>query len=210
MRRWFEQSATFSRAAWKSRRLATCLWPGLPQLWFDGSWGGLAGAMAFAVAFNGLLAVSLVWYELASPVVTSVGWLLVVGAWLAAAAVSWRWIVRRDGQNQRQSPTTVVEDLYPAAVSEYLKRNFVAAERQLHKLLAMNERDCAAGLLLAALWRRTGRTDEARHELARLSRLEAAQPWSMEIERDLKLLDEMDRPANDDAQASETDQTKAA
>ncbi|MEX2189008.1 MAG: hypothetical protein WD875_19525 [Pirellulales bacterium] len=210
MRRWFEQMATLSLAAWKSRRWAACLWPGVPQLWLDGSWRGLACAAAFAVAINGLLAVSLVWYELAAPAAKGACWLLLIATWLAAAAVSWRWLARRDCRSIGEIRTAAVEDLYPAAVNEYLKRNFVAAERQLLKLLSTNERDCAAGFLLSAVWRRTGRIADARGELMRLSRLEAARSWAMEIERELKLLDATDRTENDGELADETNESKAA
>ncbi len=185
MRRWFGSMATWSKAAWSSRRLSTCLWPGLAQLWFDGSWGGLTLAVAFAAGLNALLAVSLVWYELASPLAKGVGWLAAVAIWLAAAGVSWRWLYRRETQNNRELQAAGAEDLYPAAMNEYLKRNFVAAERMAKKLLAANDRDIAAGLLLASVWRRTGRGGDAAAQLERLSRLEASQPWSLEIEREL-------------------------
>lgn len=188
MRRWFGLSATWSKAAWDSRRLATCLWPGLTQLWIDGSWRGLAIAVAFAAWLNMLLAVSLVWFELASPLTKSVGWLVAAAVWLAAAAVSWRWLSRREGQIVRESQGNPAEDLYPAAMNEYLKRNFVTAERMAKKLLAANERDIVAGILLASVWRRTGRSGEAKAELERLGRLEASQPWSLEIERELARL----------------------
>jgi hypothetical protein len=188
VRRWFGLSATWSKAAWDSRRLATCLWPGLAQLWFDGSWGGLTLATVFAAGLNVLLAVSLVWYELATPLAQGIGWLIVATVWLAAAGVSWRWLARRDSQNNRELQAAAAEDLYPAAMNEYLKRNFVTAERMAKKLLAANERDIVAGILLASVWRRTGRTIEAKAELERLGRLEASQPWSLEIERELARL----------------------
>jgi hypothetical protein len=188
VRRWFGLSAMWSKAAWDSRRLATCLWPGLAQLWFDGSWGGLTLATVFAAGLNLLLAVSLVWYELATPLVQGVGWAIAASVWLAAAGVSWRWLARRESQNNRESQAVAGEDLYPAAMNEYLRRNFVTAERMAKKLLAANERDVAAGILLASLYRRTGRTIEAKAELERLGRLEASQPWSLEIERELARL----------------------
>lgn len=210
MRRWFERLATVSQSAWNSRRWATCLWPGLPQLWYDGSWRGLAAAVAFAAAVNGLLAVSLVWYELASPTGMGVGWLLAAFAWMASAVVSWRWLACCQRRNQRQLRVESAEDLYPAAMNEYLKRNFVAAERHLLELLAADGRDCAAGLLLASVWRRTGRIGDARGELARLSRLEAAGPWMLEIERDLKLLDEEERRTADEAHDKKHDENQGA
>jgi hypothetical protein len=106
--------------------------------------------------------VSLVWHELASPAAKGVGWLLALGASLAAAVVSRRVLAANARQNTREIPAGGDEDLYPAAVNEYLKRNFVAAERLAQKLLARNDRDVPAILMLASVWRRTGRTSEAK------------------------------------------------
>jgi len=46
---------------------ATYLWPGLPRLWVDGSWAGLAEAIAFALLVDGLLLASWVWTEWLGP-----------------------------------------------------------------------------------------------------------------------------------------------
>ena len=40
------------------------LWPGLPQLWSCGSWGGLALAIAAAILLNLLVLLSFGWSEL--------------------------------------------------------------------------------------------------------------------------------------------------
>lgn len=197
MRRLFWPMATRFAAAWKARRLATCLWPGLPQLWYDGSWRGLAIATGFAGAVNVLAVTSLVWHELASQTVQVVGWLAVLAGWLGAAIVSWRSLGRRDGQNVGERSPSPSEDLYPAATNEYLKRNYVAAERLARKLLAENERDIPAILMLAAVCRRTGRTDEAKAALERAGRLEASRPWSLEIERELARLKRSEKAAAD-------------
>lgn len=197
MRRWFGSMATRCAAAWKARRVAACFWPGLPQLWYDGSWRGLAVAAAFGGLLNALVAVSLVWHELATTTARLIGWLVLVGVWLAAAMVSWRSLARGEGQNGGDSRPAAEEDLYPAAVNEYLKRNFVAAERLARKLLDRNGRDIPASLMLASVWRRTGRTTEAKAELERASRLEASRPWSLEIERELARLKKPETAASD-------------
>jgi hypothetical protein len=58
----------------------TCLWPGLPRLWWRGDWRALLGALAFAAALNlGLLSV-LVWSQ------SLPGWLLAAG-WAAIGLI---------------------------------------------------------------------------------------------------------------------------
>jgi hypothetical protein len=161
----------------------------LPQLWYDGAWTGLASAAAFALVLNGLLAVTLVWNEAAAAATKWAGWTFVALFWVASAAVSYRWLGRRAAIHAGETPRVAGRDLYPAALDEYLKRNYVEAERLLLELVTANERDVPAGLMLATLWRRTDRAVEARQELARLSRLDAAADWRLEIERELALLD---------------------
>jgi hypothetical protein len=197
VRRWFGPMASWFVAAWNARRLAVCLWPGLPQLWMDGSWRGLGFAVAFGALFNALVATSLVWHELASTTTKGVGWLAVIGTWVASAIVSWRSLENSEGQKRGESSDAAAGDLYPEALNEYLKRNFVAAERLATKLIKRNERDIPAGLLLACVWRRTGRTEDAKQELSRIARLEASEPWALEIERELARLEKTEKSSTD-------------
>ena len=48
-------------------------------------------------------------------------------------------------------------------------------------MLRLDRRDIEGQLLLATLWRRSGRFDEAVGQLDRLQRLEDAAPWQFEI-----------------------------
>jgi hypothetical protein len=197
VRRSFGLMASWFVAAWNARRLAVCFWPGLPQLWIDGSWRGLGFAIAFGALFNALVATSLVWHELSSTTTKSVGWVAVIGVWFASAIVSWRSLDRSEGQEKGESAGATTEDLYPAAINEYLKRNFVAAERLARRLIKQNDRDIPAGLLLASVWRRTGHTVDAQRELGRLARLEASEPWTLEIERELARLTKAEKSTKD-------------
>ena len=54
-------------------RYATYLWPGLPQLWFEGAWSGLALAVGFGLLVNFLLVASLIWVELIAPTRLGIG-----------------------------------------------------------------------------------------------------------------------------------------
>jgi hypothetical protein len=161
----------------------------LPALWRDGSWRALGVAIVFGAALNVLLAVTLVWHEAAPAAVKWPAWCVLAGAWFVSAVVSWRGCAERTAAAAAKTCKDSPQDLYPAALNEYLKRNFVAAERLLVEQLGADSRDCAAGLLLATLWRRTDRAIEARDELQRLARLETAEPWQLEIEQELSLLE---------------------
>ena len=67
---------------------ATYLWPGLPRLWVDGSWAGLAEALAFALLVDGLVLASWVWTEWLGAGWLRCGWLCAVMLWIGAAVVS--------------------------------------------------------------------------------------------------------------------------
>jgi hypothetical protein len=171
------------------RGKALALWPGLRLLWRDGSWRAVAVAVAFSACLNVLLAITLVWHEAAPAAVKWPAWCVLAVAWFVSAVVSWRGYAEHSDATPAKSCKDSSRDLYPAALNEYLKRNFVAAERLLVEQLAADSRDCAAGLLLATLWRRTDRAADARDELQRLARLETSEPWQLEIEQELSLLE---------------------
>ncbi len=170
-----------SRMPW-----ATYLWPGLPQLWADGVWAGLALAVGFGVLFNLLLAASLVWDELVAPPQLRWGWGVAGGLWAVAVAISLR-------SRARRGPSRAVADgevLFREALSEYLLGNWFEAEAILGRMLQASPTDAEARLLLATLLRHTRRIDAARDQLARLELLRSSQNWKLEIDAERRLLDE--------------------
>jgi hypothetical protein len=168
-------------------RWATYLWPGLPQLWFDGAWSGLALSIGFSLLLNLLLVASLVWGELLEPAVLRFGWLALGLAW-ASSLVLLGW-----GEKSRsiveQSPAQ--EDLFRRALTEYLRGAWFEAESLCGQVVANHPRDVDARLLLATLLRRTKRAADARLQLAELERIESASKWQAEIELEKRLLQEL-------------------
>ncbi|MEM1305409.1 MAG: hypothetical protein AAGG46_10965 [Planctomycetota bacterium] len=73
------------------------------------------------------------------------------------------------------------------AQTHYLRADWAAAERLLLTIVRKDRDDAEAGLLLATIWRRIGRTAEARRRLKQLARREAAEPWRFEIDAELAL-----------------------
>lgn len=169
---------------------ATYLWPGLPQLWTDGAWSGLALAVGFSILLNGLLLATLVWTELMSWPLTALGCLAAAGVWCAAIVITVR---RQPAAEAVVREAASVEDLFCSALSEYLKGHWFEAEAQLGRLFEQRPRDLEARLLLATLLRHTKRYSEAREQLVRIQRIEGATKWSEEIAAEKQLLAEATR-----------------
>jgi hypothetical protein len=164
----------------------TCLWPGLPQLWSHGSWLGLAVALGAAAAFNVLLLVSFGWSELIGHSYRNISWAAFAAVWVAAVVWSLRERRRQVGLGRAEEG----QDAFADAIEHYLKGDYYQAERLLDGLLRRNARDLDARLMLATLMRRTGRREKAAEQLDVLERLEGAEKWQLEIERERQRLAE--------------------
>ena len=68
----------------------TYLWPGLPQLWWQGSWSALGVACVFAALVDLSLAAGLVWDELLPTGLRSLVWVAVAVFWVGSAGYSYR------------------------------------------------------------------------------------------------------------------------
>lgn len=148
------------------------LWPGGTLLWQDGAWYGLMLAVGFGVLLNLALLTTLIWTDVVDATVRAVAWLLIGVIWLAWLAAS--------GQHATDEETDP-EPLFQRAITEYLKGDWLAAERLLQRLLKFNDHDAEARLTLATMLRRTGRLDEAARQLDVLARQDNALKWAPEI-----------------------------
>jgi len=163
------------------------LWPGLPAVWLDGSWTGLAVAVSCGAALNLLLLASWVWFELLTHAQLVGGWMFLGLFWLAAALVA-----RRSRSWAAANPSQpAAGDLFQTAITEYLKGHWYDAEAAVTRLVAKNPKDVEARLLWATLLRRTRRTGEARAQLKQLERLDGAADWREEIGREWQALSEL-------------------
>ena len=167
-------------------------WPGLPQLWLRGSWGGLVIAVGFTALVNVLILATCVFHEwipleqmLGGYGLVAVGWL--AGWWQYRRQTSDEVAATAEGKESSVETATVGlaseprEQLFREAQQVYLRGDWVAAEQVLLKLLKLDDRDAEARLMLATLWRHQGRHREAARQLDKLSRLEAADAWQYEI-----------------------------
>ncbi len=170
-------------------------WPGLPQLWKRGSWVGLAVAVGFTTLVDTLLLASFVYHDWIPAEQQLVGLGLLGGIWLtacwwnrselrreAARLTSDSNGVEVDGEEGSfASKAQAGEQWYQQSQRAYLQGDWLAAEQLLLKLLKQDAGDGESRLLLATMWRRQGRTSEARRQLDKLARLEAAEKWEYEI-----------------------------
>lgn len=188
------------RSSW-----AVSLWPGLPRLWCRGAWSGLAVAVGFSLLLNGLLLCSLVWTELLSPGLLRFAWCALCVVWCGTTLAS-LWNGPPPVHQPAPGPS---QDLFRPALNEYLRGNWIAAERNLTRLLADDAGDVDARLLLAALLRRTARYDEAERELRRLEGYERATKWRLEIAAERRWLAQARERAGE-ANESRVDQSQIA
>lgn len=167
------------------RHYLTCLWPGLPELWWRGRLSALPPAIAFAMGLNLLLIMRFMFPHWLS------GTLVRVAFWVAVA--SWIFYVIRSVRDLPLiiAPRTVSEepDRFEEAQHEYLRSNWTEAEKLLLGVLAIEPRDPPALLLLSGVYRHTNRLTQAELLIRELSRLEIADNWWLEIEAEQRRID---------------------
>jgi hypothetical protein len=160
------------------KRIA-CLWPGFSALWVQGRWDGLATAVAFTILLNGALATTFA----GQPSAVTPRWAVPVAAWVLVL-VLWvlaTWLARTPSG----AAAPRFEELLREAQTQYLKGHWLEAESLLGKLLKESPGDLEGRLLLASVWRRTGRAAQARRLLTELRSDESAGRWLWEIEGEL-------------------------
>lgn len=161
----------------EAKYYATCLWPGLPELWWRGRLNSLPSAIAFGLAVNLLL---INWYIYPQ---WMAGGLVSMAFW--TGLIAWFFYVVRSFRELPQliAPRQVSEqpDRFPEARSAFLAGHWADAERLLTDVLAIEPRDPPALLLLTAVYRHTRRLDAAEILLEEIGRLEVADPWQLEV-----------------------------
>ena len=159
------------------------LWPGLPTVLANGSWLGLGWAAVFAVLVNLQILASVWWPELLPSHARNGLWVATAVFWMGASLATLRALRLL---HPEESPAAEVG--FGDATRLYLRGDWFGTERVLTELLQKNSRDVEAGLMLATLWRHTGRTKEASQQLDRLELLDGARRWMLEIHQERKYL----------------------
>lgn len=175
------------------RNYLTCLWPGLSELWWRGRLSALPLAIGFGLGLNALLVLTYFYPHWLAPMLVRSAWWVGIAAW-------GYWIFRSVKELPALiAPRLVSEqpDRFVEAQAAYLKADWATTEPLLLGILAIEPRDPPALLMLSAVYRHTGRVENAAVLVAELRRLEVADRWQIEmeaeaarIERDSELSDE--------------------
>ena len=169
-----------------SRKLyLTCLWPGLPELWWRGRLAALPTAVAFAAAFNLLLVARFVYPEwLAMGLVKIAGW-VGFAVWVVLVVKSTQQLAGLI------SPRAVSDqpDRFADAHVAYLQGRWDEAEALFSECLAVESRDPPALLLLAGAYRKSRRWEAAERLLEEIRLTEAADRWWLEVAAETKRLE---------------------
>jgi predicted Zn-dependent protease len=84
------------------------------------------------------------------------------------------------------------EGLFIQAQGEYLKGHWFEAERLALQRVAVHPSDVESQLLLAAIYRRMKRLDEARRRLQAVARYDGSQKWGLEVSLEKRWLDQLE------------------
>lgn len=162
----------------------TCLWPGLPELWWRGRLASLPTALAFATALNLMLVAKFIYPEwLSLGLVRLTGWLgLAAWAYLSVKSIS-ELPSLLSPRAASKSP-----DRFTDAHLAYLRGQWREAEACLTDCLTVENRDPPALLLLAGVYRHTQRWDAAERLIDEIRLTEAADRWWLEVETERKRL----------------------
>jgi len=156
------------------------LWPGLPNLWFRGELYSLVIAILFAVLLNLALLASFYWSDWLTVGFVRCLWGLLAVAIIGSALQTFFQPVPIGYVR----PSKECDELLKIAHVDYLRGQYLEAEASLHKILAGGHEDIEAALLLASIFRRTGRFRQALSCLAKLELLDQSRKWFVEIAKE--------------------------
>ena len=155
----------------------TCLWPGLPEVWWRGRLAALPTALAFGLFLNLYLVARFLYPHWVSPALVGIAFWVGTSTWVFLVIRSLRDLPELiDPRSVSDEP-----DRFPEAHLAYLQGNWVEAEGKLTALLSIEPRDPPALLLLTGVYRHTDRLESAEMLLDEISRLEVADGWWLEL-----------------------------
>ena len=170
-----------------------CLWPGLPRLWLRGDWQALGAAVLFAGALNLTLIHSFLWPELLPLPSPLWLWPILVLVWSIATWRGWQSVPDLLQVPVGAQPEAGAPDFLAEAQAAYLRGHWEETEILLQRQLDRYPDDIPAGLMLATLYRHSGRTELARQAVKGLRKWDAAQWWEFELEQELQAIERQEQ-----------------
>lgn len=181
-------------------------WPGISQFWGRDVRSGLIVAVGFSILLNLTLVCTFVWTDLLGIWFRNAAWTVISITWVGWASLAYTW----DRKYGATIASGLTDSLFEKAQKYYLESNWFEAERVVRKLLRHDRRDIDGRFLLATLLRHTDRPLEAEEELDRIERMDGAEKWSLELQRERDALRRLGEEAGlddpEDAQALSPDE----
>lgn len=209
-------------------QLLLCGWPGLAHLWLRGSYPGLVLAIGFSLVLNLALVSTFLWPALLGEFIPAIAWPIIFLVWLVSTWISFDLvehlsappkmsseqerndfsaeksrIINYDSQSDLDG--TLSHTLFNRAQLEYLKGHWTTAETLLKERLNQAERDIEARLLLATLFRHTGKLELATDQLGQMERFDDSVHWNFEIQRERSLIDQLKTERHDQSFSESND-----
>ena len=178
----------------------TCLWPGLPEIWFRGQLGSLPIAIGFAVALNAVLVSRHIYPEMLPAALASMAFWIGGALWVLCGIHAARELP------MLVCPRQVVDtpDRFEEAHAAYLAGQYERAEEAINDVLSIEPRDPPALLMLVGIFRHTDRLENAALLLDEIRRTEAADRWFLEVNLEQKRLDRQLEPLDEPSEESTT------
>lgn len=166
------------------RLFSPYLFPGLPQLYYHGSLGGLVIAMSFALFAMFVVSATVVWEEIVPPGSRGILLGMFAAAWVFGVAISWRTESQFRADEAKKKEDFQKNDTLYFAQTAYLRREWYEAERILRERLLSWPEDIPARFLLVSLLRRTDRRTEAESQLKTLEESPGLGNWFLDLYRE--------------------------
>ena len=209
-------------------QLLLCGWPGLAHLWLRGSYPGLILAIGFSLVLNLALVSTFLWPALLGEFIPAIAWPIIFLVWLVSTWTSFDLVERLSAppkmsselerndfsaeksriinyDSQSDLDETLSHTLFNRAQLEYLKGHWTTAETLLKERLNQAERDIEARLLLATLFRHTGKLELATDQLGQMERFDDSVHWNFEIQRERSLIDQLKTERHDQSFSESND-----
>lgn len=183
----------------------SCLWPGLPELWWRGRLSSLPIAIGFACALNFVLITRYV-YPFWLP-----SGLAAMAFWFGLVAYCIFTIRRIRELPEIVAPRSASDqpDRFVEAQQAFLKADWKTAEQLLNEVLAIEHRDPPALLLLASVYRQSNRFESASMLMQEIHRLEVADAWYLEVHAEKQRLDRAIERASEQENEKTSDEKTA-
>lgn len=162
-------------------------WPGLQGLHRHGKILPSLTAISYGLLLGLGVASAWVWPQLLEGTAEQLLWTVLFLLAVATFFVGDRIV---DEADEQTSEPPEGNDVFRAAMTQYLRGDWFSVERNLKNALRQRPRDIECRLLLATMFRHTGRLEEAQGELLYISRVEQAWRWDVELQREWGWLQE--------------------